>query len=167
MWHFDFDRTFKLLGLLGAIGSFVWGVLVWGDNRQRELRASQWEQQRAAETRRVEATKPFLERQLRLYTEATQAAASIATSENPKKVAEATEQFWQLYWGELAMVEDRGVEGAMKQLGDALSASSDRTELQQLSLRLARACRVSLDRSWGINVWTQGGAAERPSEQKQ
>jgi hypothetical protein len=102
-----------------------------------------------------------LERQLKLYTEATQVVAIIATSDNREKLREATDRFWQLYWGELAMVEDRQVEKAMKQLGDALSSSStDKNDKEQLSLRLAHACRVSLDKSWGINAWTTGAAQQ-------
>jgi hypothetical protein len=157
----DFDRTFRIIGLLGAIGSFLWGVFVWRENREKELRAATAEQQRAAESRRVESTKPFLERQLTLYTEATQAASTIATSEDREELRKATARFWRLYWGELAMVEDREVEAAMKALGDALSDSADRGTLAPLSLRLAHACRASLDRSWGIRAWTSGSTREQ------
>ena len=114
------------------------------------------EQQRVAETRRIEATKPFLERQLALYTEATQVASIIGTSQNTADVAKAKVRFWRLYWGELGLVEDKDVEGAMKRLGDALSALASQDDLKHYSLALAHACRVSLDRSWGISAWTSG-----------
>ncbi|MEN6374469.1 MAG: hypothetical protein ABFD75_06760, partial [Smithella sp.] len=65
----NIDQWVKALSLLGAVVAFAWGVI--------QFVASQHAQE---ETRRIEATKPFLERQLKLYTEATQAAATLATS---------------------------------------------------------------------------------------
>lgn len=153
MWHFTFDQTFKILSLLGAIVSFVWGVLVWR-GKSREV----------AKTRRIEATKPFLELQLKLYTEASKIAAVVATSND----ATARNRFWELYWGELALVEDRQVEAAMRAMGDVLRSPSDNgvekeLSLAKLSLKLAHAFRGSLDRSWGINIWTTGSTQEHKS----
>jgi hypothetical protein len=155
----DSELTFKILSVLGALGSFIWGVYVWRDRSQQELLAANAERDRSAETRRIEATKPFLERQLALYTEATRVAASIATTDDPGERKKSTGRFWQLYWGELALVEDEEVERLMKQIGDTL-ASEDRNKLAQLSLRLAHACRSSLDRSWGISAWTSGSTVK-------
>ena len=130
------------------------------------------DQQRSqAEARRVEAAAPFLERQLALYTEATQVVSQIATA-TPKPesgaehaaesedtesgdvtVIDPEARFWQLYWGELALVEDEKVAGAMKAFGDALLARQDRDILEQLSLNLAHECRNSLADSWGVPLW--------------
>lgn len=148
----DFDQTLKILGVLGAILSFGWGVWTWRENAEQERRAAARDAERVAETRRVEATKPFLDRQLTLYTEASQVVAIIATSDRAPERQKAIERFWRLYWGELALVEDRDVEAAMVAMGTALDASAGRDELRQLSLKLAHACRASLDRSWGINA---------------
>ncbi len=156
MWPPNFERFLKLLALLGAIGSFLWGVFIWSDKSQKDLRAVSMERERVAGTRRIEATKPFLELQLKLYTEATQVAAVMATSEDREERRRATARFWRLYWGELPLVEDTKVESAMKDLGDGLRASAVKEQLEKLSLRLAHACRVSLDRSWGIKAWTAG-----------
>jgi hypothetical protein len=156
-----FDEALKLIGALCALLSFVWGVWVWRDQSIGRLRQTEAENERLAESRRVEATKPFLERQLKLYTEAAQVAALIATSSDASIVAISTDRFWQLYWGELALVDNREVEGAMYNYGEALGQRVGKDTLQQLSLDLAKACRRSLDRSWGINAWTnpdQAGA---------
>jgi len=75
----NIDQWVKALSLLGAVVAFAWGVI--------QFVASQQAQE---ETRRIEATKPFLERQLRLYTEATQAAATLATSKNRQELDAAT-----------------------------------------------------------------------------
>ncbi len=150
----SFEETLKLLAALGAILSFLWGIWVWRDKSAQELAHARIEAQRLAESHRIEATKPFLERQLKLYTEASQVAAVLATSTEAAELLRATERFWELYWGELALVENKEVQAAMVALGRALETSADKKEVQQLSLRLAHACRRSLDKSWGINAWT-------------
>ena len=149
----SFEDFLKLLGVLGAVASFIWGVWVWRDKSHKELDQQIREAKQLAESRRVEATKPFLERQLKLYTEASQVAATIATSDNSAEVKKATKRFWELYWGELALVENKEVESAMVKLGEAMGANNNQNALKGLSLELARACRYSLDKSWGIHAW--------------
>lgn len=119
--------------------------------------AWQWRQAQIAriQTALFEARQPFLTRQLELYGEAAKVAARIATTEDHKELSEATTRFWQLYWGELALVEDRDVEAAMVAFGDVLKSGAKQAKLQSLSLDLAHAIRRSLDRSWGIEIWTK------------
>jgi hypothetical protein len=138
----NFESWVKVLSLLGGVITFGYGVFQYIHNEQRQV-----------ESRRVEATKPFLERQLKLYTEATQAAATLATSDNEAERMAALKRFWSLYWGELALVEDRKVEAAMVQLGKGLQEKGSPDDIKQLSLQLARACRDSLARSWGVQEW--------------
>ncbi len=148
-----FDEWFKLVGVFGAIASFLWGVWVWKDKSNNDLAQQRLEAQRLAESRRIEATKPFLERQLKLYTEASQVAALIATSSDERQIQQALGRFWQLYWGELALVENTEVEAAMVAMGDAIREKANPQVLKQASLKLAHACRQSLDRSWGVHAW--------------
>lgn len=117
----------------------------------------QWRQAHMARSQSalVEARQPFLTRQLELYGEAAKVAARIATTDDEKELGEATTRFWQLYWGELALVEDRDVEAAMVAFGEAMKTSAKKAQQQSLSLDLAHAIRRSLDRSWGIEVWTK------------
>ena len=136
------ESWIKALSVLGAVIVFAWGVFQFIVNQNSQT-----------ETRRIEATKPFLERQLKLYTEATQAAATLATSKKADELDAASKKFWSLYWGELALVEDKKVEAAMVQLGRALEAGSVGNQLQQYSLELAHACRDSLAESWGVKQW--------------
>ena len=82
---------------------------------------------------------------------ATRAAETI----DPKDV----ERFFQLYWGELAMVEDVDVERAMvrfrkslltlQQKGANDECAKKRTEI---SLMLAHCIRASLGKSWGVKL---------------
>ena len=182
--HTLFDDTFKVLSAFGAIATFLWTVYVWREKSRQELEAAALDAERARLTRRIEATKPFLERQLELYTDATRAAAIIATSHDPQKVRLATETFWQLFSGELALVENPEVASAMQNFGRALVTEKDENEwqsdsqglqdankdserekeaLRQLSLNLATACRTSLARSWGTRAWASPDEASQES----
>ena len=136
------ESWIKILTLVGAAVAFIWGAYQFLANQRSQ-----------AETRRIEATRPVLDRQLKLYTEATQAAATLATTSSEKEIATAKQRFWSLYWGELALVEDRHVEAAMVQLGHALEQGKLGGEVQVLSLNLAHACRDSLAESWGVQQW--------------
>lgn len=136
------ESTLQILTAIGAVIAFCWGAYQFLLTQRGQ-----------AETRRVEATRPFLDKQLKLYTEATQAAATMATSKSPEEIRAARNKFFLLFWGELVMVEDRHVESAMVELRNALNAGKEGAELEQLSLRLARACRNSLAESWGVKQW--------------
>lgn len=136
------ESSIKILGAMIALGGFLWGMFTYFDARKRE-----------AETRRIEAMKPFLERQLQLYTEATQIAATLATVMADSIEDKTMRRFWELYWGELALVENAEVEKAMVRFGQGLQNGYNKAELQQLSLKLAHACRESLAISWGVNLW--------------
>lgn len=164
------ESVSKIMLALIAVLGFVWGVYKYMDSRERQLDRHEDALERQAETRRIEATRPYLERQLRLYTEATQVAARIATKgsapgqrdlkDSPSAsryhastLDNAVTRFWELYWGELALVEDNEVERAMVAYGQALRDKAPTETLQEKSLALAHACRDSLARSWGVEEW--------------
>ena len=153
------ESATKLLAVVGAVASFLWGVYQWREKSQQELTMRVVEAERLSETRRIEATKPFLDRQLILYSEATKIAAQVATlgESDAGKVARA--RFWELFWGELAMVENKDVAGAMMEMGRALNDGASESRLQSASLAIAHACRASLDKSWGINAWASPDSA--------
>jgi len=136
------ETAIRILSLMGAVVAFGWGVYQFSVTQRQQV-----------ESRRIEATKPFLERQLALYTEATQVASTIATTTDSTKKRQALERFWSLYWGELALVEDAFVEGEMVKFGAALERSAGEDEIRQQALNLAHASRNSLARSWGVAAW--------------
>lgn len=144
------ETLIKWVSVFVAVGGLLWGVTSFLITARIQ-----------AETRQLEARKPFLERQLALYTEATQNAAILATSSDPDAIEKARQRFWEIYWGELAMVEnggldskDGGVESAMVAFGQCLNTGCPQPELQPLALRLAHACRDSLAVSWGVQDWS-------------
>ena len=141
------EQALKTAGVLVAVAGFVWGVYQYFDKRDREI-----------ENARVAAARPFLERQLALYTDASRSAAVIATSDDAAERAKAEARFWELYWGELALVEDRTVEAAMVAFRNGLVNEADQRQLQGLSLTLAHVLRDSLAASWGVELWRRPGA---------
>jgi hypothetical protein len=66
-------------------------------------------------------------------------------------VAKAAEQFWMLFWGPMALVEDEQVAGAMGKFGGALK-DNNRAILPLLSLDLAHKCRDSIAESWMVEL---------------
>ena len=58
-----------------------------------------------AETRRVEAAKPFLTSSSRSSRKQRRWLPYIANAPSRESAARKIERFWQLYWGELALVE--------------------------------------------------------------
>ncbi|VVP90102.1 hypothetical protein PS918_03149 [Pseudomonas fluorescens] len=155
----NLDNLLKILALVGAVGSFGVGLWQWTVKEDKDRQQRKDEYTKSEENRRLEATKPFLERQLKLYTEVSQVAAKIATQESAETSGEIQSRFWALYWGELALVENESVEAAMKKMGDAIKDKCPKHYLEQKSLELAHAMRASLDRSWGINAWASPDTA--------
>ncbi len=139
----DIEKAAKWVGLVISVATALWGIFS------------------AVQARRNEARRPYLNLQLTLYQEATKTVSVLATSSDQAELARAEERFWQLYYGELAMVEnggsnaeDGGVESAMVQVGQALQARPvDKALLQTRSLALAHVCRNSLAESWDVKNW--------------
>src|SRR5215475_8252989 len=140
----DLERTLKWIGAVVALGGLALGIANYLATARRDV-----------ETRSLEARKQYLTRQLDLYTDATRAAAKLATApKDSPEYEKARARFWELYWGELSMVENQGVEAAMKQIGDCLNGRCvGCPDLARCSLDLAHACRRSLAESWGVADW--------------
>ena len=153
---FSFDNVEKLSEVVSiaiAALAFAWGVWQYFRSERAKQVQLKAERERDAHRRRIEATRPFLERQLQFYLEATKVASIIAVSKEEHAVCAATHRFKELFWGELALVEDEGVEIAMLNFKSALDRDLPAEELEQMSLALAHACRESLAKSWGTPIW--------------
>jgi len=129
-----FENRVKLAAGLFAIVTFAWGV--W---QYRGTQRGQFQQR-------------FWEERYKLYSEACQAAASIATAKSVEDTEMEQMAFWRLYWGRLSIVENRGVKDAMVAYGRELSnvqkGKSKPDSLRLLSYTLARECRMSLQQTW-------------------
>lgn len=147
------DQWGTLVASVVAALTFAWGVYQYFHNQRIKQDQLAREREAEAERRRIESTRPFLERQLQLYSEATRAAAAIAAPASGDAKAAAKARFQELFWGELAMVESLDVEQAMIAFREGLKAGLTGEAIGELSVLLAHACRDSLARSWNTKAW--------------
>jgi hypothetical protein len=102
--------------------------------------------------------RPFLQKQLELCFEATDAASRLALETNPTEWEKSRFTFWRLYWGILGIVEDQGVASAMVQLGQLVPQTPSNppqlpmSSLQRPALTLAHAARDLMRRSWDVDL---------------
>jgi hypothetical protein len=124
------DLSVKVMGALVAAFTLAFGVLQYLNTQQ------------------IEASKPFLQQKLKWCEEATETAAAIAVSVQPGK----KDQFWQMYWGVMGMVENENVTDAMIAFGKALKSDADQATLSQLALGIAHKCRDEMANDWS-SIW--------------
>lgn len=154
------DLLVKALGAAGVVASIVWSVVQYKDTVERQIteRNANFETEMAQMRR--EARMPFLERQLDLYIEAAQVASRIATTSDVEERDVAIARFRELYWGDLAVVEDAEVAAAMVEFRNRLEralASREREPfagagLERAAIAIAHACRDSIQKSWDVQL---------------
>jgi hypothetical protein len=123
-----------MLTALGAAVAFCAGLLQYISTNNSEFRKAVWKEQYA------------------LYQEASSSAAAIAVANKLDDVQEDRAKYWKLYWGRLSILEHPEVKQAMiaygAQLREVEAGKAPPKTLEQLSYRLARACRESLRKTW-------------------
>lgn len=154
-------RYLPLLTTLVAVAGFLFGIYQYKAQHDERLRAESVAKER-------EFKKALWERQLNYYLEAAQAASTLASfneSDGKDIQPERTKarvRFWQLYYGELAVIEDRNVSEAMVQYGRCLRdydlRECDQNILKKRARSLAQECRNAVARSWDEPL----GQIERP-----
>ena len=151
MW----DSFVKNVGVVTAVATIVGSAIAFFVQRADELEQSALQ----AHTNERESKKVFLDKQADLYFEAVRVVSMIATAKTPGEINAGVEQrFWELYWGELGMVEDSNVEEAMALFGRSLHAfrESDNpdcaAERRPISLTLSHCVRKSLGKNWGVQL---------------
>jgi hypothetical protein len=98
----------------------------------------------------LDAKRPFLEAQLRYCTDASSAAAVIATTDDDALFRQNRAEFLRLYFGPLVIVEDAVVEAAMIDYKSALDGGGSCQDLQNRSLAIAEACLGLVQSSWPV-----------------
>jgi hypothetical protein len=107
-----------------------------------------------------EARKPFIEKQTELVSKAVEAVAILATSDDDNVWLPARDTFYQLYWGQLSMVENARLASwmvvARRQLEEAVASGEHRPfrSLQNTSLCLAHAGRDLVLDAWQVKLDT-------------
>lgn len=145
--------VFRYTAFMGAAITFAWGAFQYFHGIDLERAKQRQEQESATAVQKIAAFQPFLVRQLKLFEEATQTAAFIATVPDSPERPKMLERFEQLYWGELALVEHGRVEVAMVNFREGLKSGASAEDLQLLSLDIAHACREELAKSWNVTHW--------------
>jgi hypothetical protein len=151
----------QLVQVVAVIAGVVISVRTFAETQRRasearteEARRQAIEAQKYREQRDAEARHPYVELRQKLYLDAIHSAAILAdpSLHDAREVASARARFWELYWGELSLVEGQGVEKAMMELGAVLDADNRRpTPAQAKTYDLAHRLRDSLKKTWGIN----------------
>jgi tRNA/tmRNA/rRNA uracil-C5-methylase (TrmA/RlmC/RlmD family) len=154
-------RYLPLLTALVAVAAFLSGVYQFKTLQNERLRAEKITSDR-------EFKKALWEKQRDFYLEAARAASTLASfNENAEKdiLAERTRaqvRFWQLYYGELAVIEDPKVSKAMVDYGRCLRAyefgNCSQSDLKQHARALAQEFRDAISRAWDEPL----GRTERP-----
>jgi hypothetical protein len=114
---------------------------------------------------------PFLETQTERCFSAAENAARLASTLDPETWKKAREEFWMLYWGPLAIVEDvepdaeasnvGDVQMLMVRFGEELKKVKEipppdlpLSQLENGSLAIAHACRDLLTSRWRVGMFT-------------
>ena len=112
----DYVKIIQSLATLVTVGSVVVGAIISIGNYKET-------QVKDAEAREMEASKSFIELRQKRYLETLQKVETLVMSNKNRDKAydSARNRFEDLYWGDLALVEDVGVDtcmSALKQLID-------------------------------------------------
>jgi hypothetical protein len=98
----------------------------------------------------IEAKKPFLQKQLDFYVDASSTMAVLVTSKDQSELAKAKEHFWTLYWGPLRVVADYEVGQSIDRIATCLDKRPEcNTTLENLVTQLNHNCLASLEANWG------------------
>jgi hypothetical protein len=150
----DFLKAWMPVAVVVAGG--LWAVFTFVDSQADQARERELNAAKEARAALVQARRPFLERKMALFFEASKLAGTLSRTPVGTKDWQAAEaRFWTLYWGEMSIVEEGAVEDRMKKFGDALNAHKElrdadtAKDLQLASYRLAHALRDELAADWG------------------
>ena len=140
------QRLSPLLGGVLALAAFVFGVVQYVEQRQRELATREIELARQAAARDQEFMKPLWERELAAYFLASETVATIARTTDPVQRRAAEAQFWQLYAGPLVILETKALSGAMVRFGYCLDGTENcpQNELRDRGLAVSSAIQQAI-----------------------
>ena len=140
---------------LGLLAGGLYTVVEYLNAKQAEQRNAEAANRNFAlqlKLAELEAKKPFFSKLLELCSDATAAAAILANSKDPAEKKRAAQTFWKLYWGPLGIVEKQKVDEAMYKFGRCLNSLCDGEPIENLSLKLAHACRDEISESWDLKL---------------
>lgn len=128
------DALSKLVGIAALVFSALYGVLHYVNDAERE------------------SQKPFLDQRLAIYLETNQTLATLTTTNDPKKLRDAKAQFWTLYWGRMAIVENKNVQNTMDKIAACLRRKCSQKDVREFLSPLIQASRTSIRESWKVAI---------------
>ena len=163
--QYRYELYLKVAGPLLVLAGLIFGVYQYQDTARLDREARDEQYKKSLVEAQREAKKPFYEKQLALYLEATNVTSRISTPISEEDKNAAIVRFGQLYWGQLVLVEDQKVATAMIAFKKALENTTDSEEekaenLKRKTIELARKCRESLKESWEVDELTAIAAKE-------
>ena len=140
------QRLSPFLGSLLAVAAFVFGVVQYVGQHERELNTREVELRRQAAARDQEFMKPLWERELATYFLTSETVATIATTPDAAKRRSAEEQFWRLYQGPLVILETKALSEAMVAFGKCLDGTEQCStgELRNRGLAVSSAIQLAI-----------------------
>lgn len=151
-----FERVLKIIQALAIVIGIFFTYLEYKRYNDEKLER---EKERNAETAK-EIRMHFYQLQLDFYTEAVEATSILATENmNSVDYLEARKKFMRLFWGKLAIVEEKTVEAAIIRFKILL----DQYENPDINIPQEQMEHASLDlahdaRKYTINVWVDSTA---------
>jgi hypothetical protein len=98
------------------------------------------------DTARRELRRPFLEQRLAICVDVSTQAATIVTESQPAADRAAREALEKLYWGPLAIFDNKAVADAVEMFRSAMQ--DGKKPDHKLAERIAHACRDLMQASW-------------------
>ena len=144
------ERVIKFIPLITtliAIGGFWFTVHQY--NAQQAAASD-----KVREEREKSLKAPLWEKRLNYYFQATEVAATIATSKDQTSREKAEAKFKELYYGPLVIIEDPAVESAMIKFNYCLTGQEpcDEAELAKRSLGLSHSARKSIEEAFEVEL---------------
>jgi len=142
------DIIVKALGgILALAGAAITAFKYLDEKSQanKTARAANEAANRANETARMEARKPFDQQRQAIYLDLLSTTATIGnTRYDTYERKKATDHFWFIYWGPLPLVADHAVGEAVNRFSELLDKPDDEVPLRNASMGIAQSCRTSL-----------------------
>jgi len=141
------NSLFKSIGNGIATISVVVGVVITVMNLKLA-------REKEAESRKIEAARPFLELRQNIYMDALKNASILASQDlhSEEEVKQARKRFSELFWGECSLIEESNIEADMIAIAESENLRDSITPTQKASYALAHAMRESLIKSWGVDT---------------
>jgi hypothetical protein len=143
---------------IGLVAAGIYTLFQYFDAKEKDRATLQLQ----IATTELAAKQAFNSKHLELCAQAAGDAGTLATSKDESKKRLAKDDFWQLYWGPLGIVEDSEVASAMVSFGHCLEGTCDQP-IEFQALKLAHACRAEVSKDFQIDL---PAVPNRPSPKK-